>query len=192
VPDQRRTPGRFGEDGRVDPDSLAPEDEESAVGPGGPATDVVLRAFSVAPFLLIAALGLIGVVSWVLIILLGVGSSEPIWRSVRGISLPDLLWQLVLAVLIGLVPLLITLGASWAAAHGFRMTAGRPFWTAVEGVWGLAAVGLVYVDRARGEWLEDLGFSGLDWWFAFAVVAFAMILAGMRLRRAPRGNEDGS
>ncbi len=188
--DERHRIGRFGEDRRVDPDSLAPEDEESAVGPGGPTVDVVLRALSVVPFLLVAALGLIGAVSWVLIILLGVGSSEPIWRSVRGVSLPDLLWQLILAVLIGLVPVLLTLAASWAAAHGFRESSGRPFWTAVEGVWGLAGLGLVYVDRARGEWLDELGLSRLDWWFAFVVVAFAMIIAGMRLRRAPTAAED--
>lgn len=191
MPGEHRKVGGFGVDGRVDPDSLASEDEESALGPGGPTADVILRALSVVPFLLVAALGLIGMVSWVLIILLGIGSSEPIWRSVRGVALPELLWQLALAVVIGLVPALVTLGASWAAAHGFRESAGRPFWTAVEGLWGLAAIGLVYVDHVRSGWLADLELSGLDWWFTFAVVACAMILAGMRLRRAPRADEDG-
>jgi hypothetical protein len=192
VPDERHRVGRFGEDGRIDPDSLGPEDEENAFGPGGPTRDVVLRAFSVVPFLLVAALGLIGAISWVLVIVLGIGSSEPIWRAARGVSLGEFLWQALLAVLIGLAPILIALGGSWATAHGFGETSGRPFWTAVEGVWGLVAMGLVYVDRARQEWLDDLGLSRLDWWFAFGVVAFAMILAGMRLRRAPRADEDGS
>jgi hypothetical protein len=192
VPDERHGIGRFGDDGRVDPDSLVPDAGESAAGPGGASADLVLRALSVVPFLLVAALGLIGVVSWVLIIVLGIGSAEPLWRSVQGLSVGALLWQLVVAVLVGLVPVLITLASSWAAARGFRETTGRPFWTAVEGVWGLAAVGLVYLDRARRGWLDDLGFSRLDWWFAFGVVAFAMILAGMRLRRAPRADEDGN
>ena len=74
----------FGEDDRVDPDSLAPDDEERAAGPDGPSADIVVRALSVIPFLLLAALGLIGVVSWVLIIVLGIGSGDPIWDRGTG------------------------------------------------------------------------------------------------------------
>jgi hypothetical protein len=166
----------FGEDGRVDPDSLTPDDEEVAAGPDGPGADVAIRALSVIPFVLTAAL----------IIILGIGSGEPIWRSARGLSVPDLLWQLLLAVLIGLVPVAVTLLASWATVRGFREDAGRTFWTVVQSLWGLAAVGLVLVDRTRQAWIEEMGFSALDWWFLFGVVAFAMILAGVRLRRAPR------
>ena len=182
-PLQRR---QLWDDGRVDPDSLTPDDEERAAGPDGPSADVVVRALSVVPFILVAALGLIGAISWVLIIVLGVGSGEPIWRVAQGLSAVQLLWQILLAVLIGLVPVGITLVASWAAGSGFSEYSGRPFWTAVQALWGLAAVGLVLVDRTRGVWIEDMGLSALDWWFTFAVVAFGMILAGVRLRRAPR------
>ncbi len=174
----------WGEDRRVDPDSLAPHDEERAAGPEGPTGEVAVRALSVAPFLLVAALGLIGIVSWVIILLLGGGSGDPIWIALRGLSLGGLLWQLVLAVLIGLTPLLVTLGASWAAARGFRPDSGRTFWVVTQGLWGLAGIGLVYVIRVRGDLLAEYGFSATDWWFAFGVVAFAMILAGVRLRRA--------
>jgi hypothetical protein len=184
VPDDRQKHHTWGDD-RVDPDSLRPDDEERAAGPEGPSVDVVVRALSVIPFLLVAALGLIGIVSWVLIILFGVGGGEPIWRSVQGLTLPQLLWQLLIAVLIGLAPLAAVLGASWATAHGFR-DAGRTFWTVTQGLWGLAGLGLIFVKQARHEWLDQLGFSATDWWFAFGVVAFAMILAGVRLRRAPR------
>jgi hypothetical protein len=176
-------------DSRVDPDSLVPDDEERAVGPDGPSSDVVIRTLSVLPFILVAALGLIGVISWVLIIVLGVGSGDPIWVVARGLSVAELLWQSLLAVLIGLVPLAITLVASWTASHGFSADAGRPFWTVVQAVWGLAAVGLVVVDRTRQAWIEEMGFSSLDWWFMFGMVAFGMILAGVRLRRAPRAGE---
>jgi hypothetical protein len=183
---KRRT---FGYDGRTDPDSLKPEDEERAAGPEGPSAGAVLRALSVVPFLLAAAVGLIASVSWVLIIVLGVGSADPIWESVQGLTAGELLWQLFLAVVVGVVPIAITLGASWATAHGFREDAGRPFWIMTEGVWGLIAVGLVYVDRTRDDWLAGAGLSGSDWWFAFGVVAFAMVLAGVRLRRAPHPDD---
>jgi hypothetical protein len=178
----------FGEDDRVDPDSLTPDDEERAAGPDGPSVDIVVRALSVIPFLLVAALGLIGIVSWVIIIVLGIGGGDPIWVAARGLSALQLLWQLLLAVLIGMAPLLITLAASWATARGFREDSGRVFWTVTQGVWSLAALGLIYVGRVREDILRDYGFSSTDWWFAFGVVAFAMILAGVRLRRAPRSH----
>jgi hypothetical protein len=181
---QKRHP--WGEDGRVDPDSIAPDDEEEAVGPDGPSTDVIVRALSVVPFLLVAALGLIGIVSWVVIILFGAGGSDPIWVAIKGLSAVQLLWQLLLALLIGLVPVLITLAASWATARGFREESGKMFWILTQGLWGLVAVMLVYLDRSRPQALDQLGLAATDWWFAFGVVAFAMILAGVRLRRAPR------
>jgi len=96
------------------------------------------------------------------------------------------LWQLLLAVLIGLLPLAVVLAGSWATSHGFREGSGRTFWTASQGVWGLMGLGLVYVWTARRDLVAEHGFSGLDLWFAFGVVAFAMVLAGVRLRRAPR------
>jgi hypothetical protein len=191
VPEDRQKLHAWGEDGRVAPDSLAPDDEERAAGPEGPTVDLVLRSLSIVPLLLVAALGLIAVVSWVLLVVLGVGSSDPIWVAVQGMSFVKLLGQIVVAVLIGLTPLLVTAVASWAAARGFREDSTRTFWTVVQSLWGLAAVGLVVVDRARHDWLDAWGFTALDWWFAFGVVAFAMILAGFRLRRAPRSNVRG-
>ena len=109
----------------------------------------------------------------------------------QGLSAAELVWQLFLVVVVGVVPVLVTLGASWATAHGFREDAGRPFWTMTQGMWGLVAVGIVYVQQTREDWLSDVGLSGLDWWFGLGVVAFAMILAGVRLRRAPRAGEAG-
>ncbi len=190
MPDSWRR-NAWGEDGRVDPEDLAPDDEEEAVGPEGPSTDVIVRALSVVPFLLVAALGLIGIVSWVLIILFGIGSGKPIWDAIQGLSIAQLLWQLLLAVLIGLLPLAVVLAASWAASRGFRQDSGKAFWTVTQGLWGLMALALFYVEAVRHDLLDRYGFSAIDWWFAFGVVAFAMILAGVRLRRAPRSEMRG-
>jgi hypothetical protein len=191
MPESRQKHHAWGEDGRVDPDSLAPKDEERAAGPEGPTIDLVLRSVSIVPLLLVAALGLIAVVSWVLLVVLGVGSSDPIWVAAQGMSVARLLEQIVVAVLIGLAPLVFTAAVSWAAARGFREDSTRTFWTVIQSLWGLAAVGLVVIDRARHDWLDTWGFTALDWWFAFGVVAFAMILAGIRLRRAPRSQMRG-
>jgi len=180
---QKRHP--WGEDGRVDPDEIGREDEEEAAGPDAPSRGLVTRALSVTPFLLVAACGLIGVVGWLIIVLLGLGTGEPIWRAVQGLSPAQVLWQLLLVVLIGAVPVLFILAGSWATAHGFNESAGRIFWGVTEALWGVAALGLVAVDRARHEWLTQLGLSALDWWFLFGMVAFAMTMAGVRLRRAP-------
>jgi len=180
---QKRHP--WGEDGRVDPDEIGLGDEEEAAGPDAPSHGLVTRALSVVPFLLVAACGLIGVVGWLIIVLLGMGTGEPIWRAIKGLSPAQVLWQLLLVVLIGAVPVLFTLAGSWATSHGFNESSGRIFWGVSEALWGLAALGLVAVDRARHVWLTDLGLSTLDWWFLFGVVAFAMIMAGVRMRRAP-------
>lgn len=190
MPDDRKIHHPWGEDGRTDPDSLRAEDEEAAAGPGGASVDIALRALSVLPFLLVAAIGLIAIVSWVLIIVFGAGSAEPIWDAVEGMSGGELVWQLLLAVLIGAAAVLVTALGSWATSHGFREDSGRPFWIMTQGVWGLAAVGLVYAERMWQGSLQDIGLSGLEWWFGLGVVAFAMILAGVRLRRAPRYDGD--
>lgn len=158
-----------------------PEDEAGPAG-AGERPGTVVRALSVAPFLLVASVGLIAVVSWVLIIVLGLGAAEPIWTWASRHSTGEVVLQLLVAVLVALAPLAVTAAASWAALYGFRPASGRLFWAAVEATWGVAAIGLVVVDRTRDEWLRELGFTATDWWFAFGVVAFAMVMAGARLR----------
>jgi len=138
----------------------------------------------VLPFLLVAAIGLIAVISWALIVVFGIGSGDPIWRWAEGTTAAHILGQVLLAIVIGLIPAGVTVLASWAGVRGFREDSGTCFWLAAQLAWGLIAIALVVIDRAKHEWLDSLGLSALDWWFAFGVVAFAMIMSGVRLRQA--------
>ena len=40
--------------------------------------------------------------------------------------------------------------------------------------------------------MEDLGLTGLEWWFLFLVARFSMVVAGLRMRRRGHDGEDGS
>jgi len=160
-----------------------------------PVDDVVLRALSVVPFILVAAFGVIALVGWVFVIVFGVAApgnenSEPIWRWVQEQSLADVLTQLALAVGIGLIPLAVMLVAGWATIHGFRSDPHPLFWPLTQLFWGIVAISLVVLDRARQDVIVELGVSRLDWWFAFLMVAAAMILAGVRLRRLRRERQS--
>jgi hypothetical protein len=157
-----------------------------------PERGVVLRGLSVVPFALFAALGLIAAISWALVIVFGLGGGEPIWNWAKGHTLAHVLGQLLLAVGIGLIPVGVTVLASWAVIHGFRERPSRYFWPAAQLFWSVLAVGLVYVSRARHEWLDAIGLNATDRWFGFAVVAFAMITAGLRIRAQRAGRTRDS
>jgi len=183
--DQRRRAARRGDDGSAGPHGVAIDDDVQAGGRRYTGADAFVRALSVVPFLIVAVLGLIGVVAWVLIMVFGLGSGQPIWRAVQGFSTTDLIRELFLAVLIGAASLAVAAGGSSVKPHGFPEDSGRVFLTVTQGVWGLALIGMVYVWRAPPGWLDGSGFASTDRWFAFGVVAFAVILAGVRRRGAP-------
>jgi hypothetical protein len=156
-----------------------------------PQRGVILRGLSVVPFALVAAIGLIAAISWPLVIVFGFGGGEPIWDWAKGHTLWHVLGQALVAVGIGLIPVGVTVLASWAMIHGFRERPSRFFWPAAQVFWSVLAVGLVYVDRARHAWLDSIGLNATDWWFGFAVVAFAMIMAGLRIRAQRAGRTQG-
>ncbi len=157
-----------------------------------PERGVVLRGLSVVPFALVAALGLIAAISWALVIVFGLGGGEPIWDWAKGRTLAHVFGQALLAVGICLIPVGVTVLASWAVIHGFRERPSRFFWPVAQVFWSVLAVGLVYVDRARHQWLDSIGLNATDWWFGFAVVAFAMIVAGLRIRAQRAGRTKDS
>ena len=89
--------------------------------PRGPSVDIVVRALSVVPFLLVAALRAHRHRQ------LGPHHRaghrrrrSHLGRGAGPLRLGQLLWELLLAVLIGLAPLLVTLAASWATVARLR------------------------------------------------------------------------
>jgi hypothetical protein len=167
-------------------------DEDDVRRSQAPQRGGVLRGLSVAPFTLVAALGLIAAISWALVIVFGLGGGEPIWDWAKGHTLGQVLAQILLAVGIGLIPVGVTALASWAMIHGFRERPSRFFWPLAQVFWSALAVGLVYVARAPHQWLASIGLNATDWWFGFAVVAFAMIMAGLRIRAQRAGRTKDS
>ena len=157
-------------------------DEDDVERSQAPQRNSVLRGLSVVPFALVGSIGLIAAIIWPLVIVFGIGGGQPIWDWAKGHTLPQVLGQVLFAVGIGLIPVGVTVLASWALIHGFRERPSPYFWPAAQVFWSVLAVGLVYVDRLRHEWLQSIGLNGTDWWFGFAVVAFAMVMAGLRIR----------
>ena len=180
---------RYSHRGLDDSPSEWEPDEDDIRGSQIPERGTVLRGLSVIPFALVAALGLIAAVSWALVIVFGLGG-EPIWEWAKGRTLAHVLGQVLLAVGIGLIPVGVMVLASWAVIHGFRERPSRYFWPVAQVFWTVLAVGLIYVDRARHEWLDSIGLNATDWWFGFAVVAFALTMAGLRIRAQRVGRKQ--
>ena len=175
-------------------------DEDDVARAHRPVDDTLLRALSVAPFVLVGALGLMATIGWMVVVVFGLAapgsrSAGPVWRWAQGQDPWHVLWQLVLAVGIGLIPLTITLAAGWATVHGFRRRPHALFWPTAQLFWGIVAIGLIAADRLYSASMDDLGVGTLDRWFGFLLVAAAAILAGVRHRRERRerlqeGKED--
>lgn len=179
--------GGGGEAGKPGGQGWKPDaDAVERAGRGGD-EHVVLRALSVIPFVLAAAVCVIALVSWLLIALLGLGEADPVWRWVQYHGFLGGLGQALFAIGMALIPLALGALAVWAAIHGFRPDPHPYFWPAAQLLFGLAAVALVVVDHTSWIDLHELGMDAMDWWFAFGCVAFAMILAGMRIRLRRRG-----
>lgn len=181
MPRYHGSSGTFGTSG-VEPDARGPE----ATPP-----HIVLRVASVLPFAMTTIVAFIAVIAFVVVIIFGAGpdsGSQPIWRWAQGRSASEIVGQVLLAVAIGLIPVAVAALAGAATWYGFKEDASRIFWIAVEALWGVLVIALVVMARAHAGLLDSLSFSGLDWWFAFGVLAYAMIVAGLRVRvgRQPR------
>ena len=166
--------------------------EEDVLAAQGPEPGLVLRVVSVLPFVLGGAFGVIAFVAWIVMLVLGVGTDRgAVWTWAEGRPAGEVVVQVGLLILIGLACAGVVALSIYATAYGFRTRQPRHFWAVAAGrVLGSG------VRPAPGalqfpEFMEDIGLTGGQWYFAFGVVAFAMIVVGLRMRRGGDDEEDG-
>jgi hypothetical protein len=153
-----------------------PDREES---PGS----LLLRGASVIPFMVLGVIAVIAILSWVLVFVFGIGvAAEPIWEWVSGRTFSEIVVQLGLAVL-GLLAAVAVL-SMLATSYGARERQAPWFWPLTQALFTGVAVALVVVDRLLPGTLEDAGIEGRDWWLIFGYAAYAVLMAGLRMRAA--------
>lgn len=169
-------------------------DEDDLARAGRPSQGVVLRALSVVPFLLAAAVAMIALITWFLVAVFGfdpprrsgdaaAAGREPIWRWITDHNAGEVLVQILFFVGVALIPAAIIALAGWATMYGFRERTNPFFWPVLQVLYGILAIGMIVMDRTASAWLDETGISARDWWFAFGVIAYGMVLAGLRIRR---------
>jgi hypothetical protein len=147
---------------------------------------LVLRVVSVVPFVMIGALAAVAAVVLPLVLIIGPGSLEPIWRVARGRSAA---WYVVSAaevVGLELVPLAALRLSILATTHGVRERPSRWFFPLVLAVALVAVVALVVLRAATPASLARAGVSTADWLVPLLTVGCTAVLAALRVRQARR------
>ncbi|MCX6372438.1 MAG: hypothetical protein NTX16_05030 [Actinobacteria bacterium] len=161
-----------------------------------PRPQFALRLFSVLPFILFGAFSVIALVAWIAVVVFGAGTSRgAVWQWAAGRSVGEVLSQLALAVVIGLIPVGVAVLSMWATLRGFSGSPALFFWLFTEVVFAAAALVLVLGRVQWPEFMASIALKGTEWWFAFVVVAYSMTMAHLRVRRDRRTlaveDEDG-
>jgi len=161
--------------------------EEDILAAQEPRPQFALRVLSVLPFILFGAFSVIAFVAWLAVVIFGVGTDRgAVWQWAAGRSAWEVVTQLALAIVIGLVPVGVAVLSIWATLRGFGESPALHFWLFTEIVFAAAALALV-LGRARWpELMQSIALKGTEWWFAFVVVAYAMTMAHLRVRRDRR------
>ena len=165
-----------------------PSDEDVAAALS-PEPGLALRVISVIPFILAGAFGVIAFVAWIVVLVLGVGSDRgAAWTWAQGKPAGEVITQFALLLLIGVACAGVVALSIYATTYGFRDGQPRYFWGIAQGVFSALGFLLLLGRTLFPGFMRAIGLSGGQWYFAFALVAFAMIVIGMRMRR---GGEDG-
>jgi len=152
-----------------------------------PRPQFALRVLSVLPFILFGAFSVIAFVSWIAVVIFGVGTDRgAVWQWAAGRSAGEVVSQLALALVIGLVPVAVAVLTIWATMRGFSDGPALYFWLFTEIVFAAAALALVVGRVKWPELMESVALKGTEWWFAFVIVAYSMTMAHLRVRRDRR------
>lgn len=150
---------------------------------------LLLRGASVVPFLMLGVMAVIAVLTWVLVFVFGVGgAAEPIWEWVSGRSFAEVVVQLGLALLGLLAAVAVLVLSMLATSYGARRRQAPWFWPLTQFIFTGVALGLVALDYLRPGALADLGVAGRDWWLVFGWAAYAVLMAGLRMRAAGKAS----
>jgi hypothetical protein len=185
-------------DGRDAGSPVGPGDPHSPTRAEGPRREeslgsLLLRGASVVPFLMLGVMAVIAVLTWVLVFVFGVGgAAQPIWEWVSGRSFAEVVVQFGLALLGLLAAVAVLVLSMLATSYGARRRQAPWFWPLTQFVFTGVALGLVALDYLRPGALADLGIAGRDWWLVFGWAAYAVLMAGLRMRAAGKASGRGT
>lgn len=152
-----------------------------------PRPHFALRVFSVLPFILFGAFSVIAFVAWIAVVVLGLGTDRgTLWHWAAGRGAGEVVSQVALAIVIGLVPAGVAVLSVWATLRGFDDGPALYFWLFTEIVFAAAVLALVMGRVQWPEFMDNIALKGTEWWFALAVVAFSMTMAHLRVRHDRR------
>jgi hypothetical protein len=165
--------------------------EEDVLAAQGPEPGLILRVVSVIPFILAGAFAVIAFVAWFIVLVLGVGTDRgAVWTWAKGKPAGEVLAQVGLLVLIGLLCAGAVALSIYATTYGVRAQQPRHFWGIAQGVFSALGFLLLAGRTMFPSFMKDIGLTGGQWYFAFGLVAFAMIVVGLRMRRGGDDEED--
>lgn len=144
----------------------------------------VLRFVSIIPFGLMGAFCVIAIVAWFAVIVFGWGTDRgALWAWAAGRPAGEVVIQIALAVVIGLIPVGLLILCIWATVRGFSAEPALFFWLFTEIAFAALALALVLGRVQYPETMDDIALGGREWWFALAIVGFGMTVAHVRARR---------
>jgi len=165
--------------------------EEDILAAQRPEPGLALRVVSVIPFILAGAFGVIAFVAWIVVLVLGVGTDRgAAWTWAKGKPAAEVVTQVGLLILIGFLCAGVVALSIYATTYGFRTQQPRYFWGIAQGVFSALGFLLLLGRTMFPDLMNSIGLTGGQWYFAFGLAAFAMIVVGLRIRRGGDDEDD--